>query len=232
MESDVTQSAAFYKAWAWAETHKKHLLIGAVGILVAGLVAGFYVWQEEQKQITASEALSKVAVQTSTAGQPAAAEAYQKVAVDFAGTRAAERALLLAGARFFAEGKYSESEAQFQRFLSEYRASEFSGQAALGVAASLEAQGKTEEAIKAYRDISERRSNESVMSQAKLSLGRLYEAQGSLAQARDTYEQLARSDFSAIGQQAGMHLQSLLSRNPELSEPVSVPTNAPVINLN
>ncbi|MBC8094649.1 MAG: tetratricopeptide repeat protein [Akkermansiaceae bacterium] len=237
MESDVTQSAVLFKTWAWAEAHKKHLLLGAAGVLVAGIVAGFYLYQQEQKQTAASQALSKIASQSSLTGKAAEPEAFLKVASEYANTGGGERALLVAGARFFAEGKYSDAQAQFQKFLGQYAGSDFAGQAALGVAASLEAQGKTDEAVKAYKDISERRSNDLVAPQARLALGRIYESQGKWNEARDTYQQLARAEFGSIGQEAGMNLQSLMLKHPELVQapaPAPAPvasSNAPVLNL-
>ncbi|MGN6554948.1 MAG: YfgM family protein [Verrucomicrobiota bacterium] len=230
MESDITQSAAFYKSWAWAEAHKKQLILGVAALVVVGCAVGLFVWQQNQKQVSASEALTKIATQSSAAGKPAPAETFLKVAADYPKTDAGARALLIAGARFFADGKYAEAQAQFQKFLSENQGSDFSDQAQIGVAASLEAQGKTAEAIKAYKDIAERHSTDSVAPQAKLALGRLYEAQGNLTSARDYYEQTARSDYGIIGQEAGMHLEELLAKNPALAQPRSGSTNAPVLN--
>ena len=226
MESDVTQSAIFYKSWAWAEAHKKQLLLGTVSVLVVGFAAGFFIWREGEKEVSASQALTKIAVQSTAAGQAAAPEAYVKIASEYPKTAAAARALLVAGARYFADAKYPEAQAQFQRFLSEYPSSDFSGQAVLGIAACLEAQGKTPEAIKAYKDIAERRSSDAVAPQARLSLGRLYVAQGNLSQAKETYEQLARSDSGEMSREAGMLLQELLTKNPSLVQPAPAPANA------
>ncbi|HLP77190.1 MAG TPA: tetratricopeptide repeat protein [Candidatus Paceibacterota bacterium] len=231
MESDVTQSAVFFKTWAWAEAHRKQIGLGAAGVLVVGIGIGFFVWQQDQKQTAASQALSQIGSQSALTGKAAEPQAFVKVASEYPKTGGGERALLIAGTRFFSEGKYPEAQAQFQKFLSEYPNSDFTGQAALGIAASLEAQGKTPEAVKAYKDISDRRSNDVVAPQARLSLGRLYEAQGNLAQAKDTYEQLVRAEYGQFGQEAGMHLQELLTKNPSLVQPPVSSSNAPVLNL-
>jgi TolA-binding protein len=231
MESDVTQSAAFYKTWAWVDAHRKQVLLGVGAVLIVGCGAGVFIWAQKQKQITASEALSRITIQNSVTGKPAAPEAYRKIADDYAGTSAGERALLMAGSRFFNDGKYAEAQAQFQEFLSRYQSSEFIGQALIGVAAALEAQGKTPEAIKAYKDIVDRHSTSSVMPQARLALGRLYEGQGNLTQAREVYQQLARPDYGSIGQEAAMRLQTLLTQNPALTQPAAPSNNIPVLNL-
>jgi predicted negative regulator of RcsB-dependent stress response len=235
MESDVTQSAAFYKTWAWVETHKKQLMIGAAGVLVVGLGVGFYIYQQNEKQAAASMALSRVASQSSTTGQAAAPEAFQKIAAEYPGTGGGERASLVAGVRLFDLAKYSEAATQFQKFLSEYPNSDFTGQALLGIAASLEAQGKTAEALKAYKDVTERRPSDSVVPQAKLAIARLNEASGNLAQARDTYEQIARPEFGSIGQVAAAAFEALVAKHPELAQKAgstnALVSPAPVINL-
>jgi TolA-binding protein len=228
MESDVTQSAAFFKAWAWAEAHRKQLLMGLAGAAVVGVVVGFYISQKHQKQVSASEALSLATSQAMVTGKPAAPGEFQKVAADHAGTSAAERALLLAGGRFFAEGKYAEAQAEFQKFSRAHPGSEFAGIAALGAANALEASGKTDEAIKAYKEITERRSTDPVMPQAKLALARLYQAQGNLTQARDTYRQLAQTGMGSATQEAMLQLQLLMRKHPELME-TAAPTQAPMI---
>jgi hypothetical protein len=59
-----------------------------------------------------------------------------------------------------------------------------------------------------------------------LALGRLYAGQANLKMARETYEQLARSDFGSIGQEAAMYLEELLREHPELAMPEPSQTNA------
>ncbi|HEU5123851.1 MAG TPA: tetratricopeptide repeat protein [Verrucomicrobiae bacterium] len=225
MESDVTQSAAFYKTWAWAEANKNLLVIAAAGILVVGCGIGLYVWQHNEKESSASQALSHVATQTSLTGHTAPPEAFLKVASQYPNTAGGERALLMGAGQLFVEGKYAEAQEQFQKFLNEHRSSDLAGQAALGVATSLEAQGKTADAIKAYKDITEHRASDPITPRARLALGRLYEAQGELTQARDAYQQLARAEFGGIGQEANLHLQQLLLKNPALAQPPVTATN-------
>ncbi|HYG21776.1 MAG TPA: tetratricopeptide repeat protein [Verrucomicrobiae bacterium] len=241
MESDVTQSAAFFRAWAWAESHRKQILWTVGGLLIAGCVAGFYLSQKHQKQVSASEALSRISSQSALTGKPAAPDAFQRIASEFPGTSAGERALLIGAARFFAESQFTQAETEFRRFLREHPGSDFAGAASLGVAASLEAQGKTDEALKAYKEITERRTTDPVMPSAKLSLARLYEAQGNLTQAQETYRQMARPEYGSLAQEAMMQLQMMMRRHPELNQPVTPPeatsgaggtgTNGPVLQL-
>ena len=228
MESDVTQSAWFYKSWAWFETHKKQVAWIVAALLLFGFIAGFMSWRNNEKQVSASEELSLV-IASAAPGQPPTAEAYLKVAADHPDTAAAARALMLGASRLFVEGKFSEAQAQFETYLRLYGGTDLAGQAHLGVAASLEALGRTNEALAAYKQVAERRANEVVGPQARLALGRLYNMQGNPKLARDTFQQLARSDFGAVGQEAAMYLDEILRQNPELALPVAAPANAPAM---
>jgi hypothetical protein len=57
MESDVTQSALFYKLWAWGEKNKKQLLCGIVAVVVVGLGIAFWLVHQNEKQNDANDAL-------------------------------------------------------------------------------------------------------------------------------------------------------------------------------
>ena len=72
------------------------------------------------------------------------ADLYLKIAADYQGTSAGQRALLQGAAMLFAAGRYADAQTQFQKFLDAYPDSFFAAQAALGVATSLDAQGKTD----------------------------------------------------------------------------------------
>lgn len=229
MESDVTQSVLFYRVWEWVETHRKQLIWGIAVFAVVGFGLGYFFWHQTQSEVAANEALAKLTSPVNPGAR--SATAFVKVATDFPHTDAGGRALLLAGAQYFAEGKYSEAQAQFDRYLREYRNGPFGGQASLGRAACLEWQGKVNEAVTAYKDIAERHPSDNVAPQARLALGRLYEGLGRYDLARLSYEQLARPG-SVIGMEAGVRLEALLRKHPApLPEAPSTPTNPPVIKL-
>jgi tetratricopeptide (TPR) repeat protein len=232
MESDITQSALFYRLWEWAETHRKQLIWGTAVIAVAGFGIGFFFWNQGQTEGAANDSLSKLtspaAANTSTPAD------FVKVASEYPRTEAGGRALLLAGARFFAEEKFTDAQAQFDRYLHDYRNGVFAGQASLGRAACLEAAGKATDAITAYKDIADHHPTDNVAPQARLALGRLYESQGNYDLARQSYEPIARPD-SLIGSEAAVRLEELINRNPS-PRPVPgparrVPTNPPALNL-
>ncbi len=229
MASETTESAVIYKLWAWAEVHKKQLLWGTIVVVVVGFGAGFLLWRQNERERSASQALSQAIM---SAGQDSAPpDALLKVAADYPNTEGGGRALLLAGGALFVNGKYAEAQAQFDRYLTEYRTGPFTGQAALGKASCLEAMGKVSDAIAAYKVVAERAAD-SVAAQAKLALGRLYEAQGDLNQARSYYNQIDRPDlFGTIGTVAGMRLEQLAIEHPVVAPAGPTPTNAPVFNF-
>ena len=219
MPTEVAQLPLSHRLWAWFETNKKQAIWGTVSVIGLGLIIWFVIWQQGEKEINASEALASVSTpQTGSAGaRPGAADAFLKIAATYPKSSAGARALLLAAGSLFVEGKYPEAKAQFERFTREHRESPFMGQALLGVAASLDAQGKTNEAVTAYKDLVDHHPGESVIPQAKFALARLYEAQNKLELARSLYEELNRNEpYGSLGSEAGMRLEELLAKNPNL----------------
>ena len=108
---------------------------------------------------------------------PGVFDALQKVAKDYEGTKAAERALLTSAGVLFTEKKYADAEAQFAQLTRAYPDTVWAAEATLGVASSLDAQGKTPEAISKYEEIRRRFASSAIIDDAKLALARLYEEQ-------------------------------------------------------
>ncbi|HEY3914851.1 MAG TPA: tetratricopeptide repeat protein, partial [Verrucomicrobiae bacterium] len=233
MESDVTQSALFYKLWAWGDKNKKQLLWGLVAFLVLGIGIAFWLAHQTEKQTDANDALSKFTTRdfSSTAAEPTP-EDFLKVASDYPDTDAGQRALLLGAADLFAASKYDDAQGQFQRFLKDYGDSPFTAQAAMGVATCFDALGKTNDAISAYQGIVDRYQNQNVVPQAKLALARLLEAQGKFAEARSNLEDIMRTYPGTVSSEAASHLQELNAAHPEL-EATNQPAAAtkPTLNL-
>jgi predicted negative regulator of RcsB-dependent stress response len=229
MESDATQFAIFYKLWAWSEAHKKQLLWGAIAVIVAGLGITFWVLQQDAKQNNANDALSKVSAHGLSANS---VDALLKVVSDYSGTPAAERAALLAASELFMAGKYTDAQAQFQKYLKDYAESPFIPQAALGVAACLDAQGKTNEAITAYQNVADRYGNENVVPQAKFAKARLLEAQGKLQEARNLYADLNNTvRYGSIAEESAFRMEELTAAHPELAPTNPPPAAMPPINV-
>jgi TolA-binding protein len=231
MPSNVAELPLSHKIWAWFEANKKQAIYGAVAVLVLGLVVWFILWQRDEKQIAAGDALSNVAAgQLEGAGvRGSAPEAYLKVAAEYPNSQAGARAVLMAASGFFTEAKYVDAQAQFERFRREYPGSVFVGQALLGIASCLEAEGKTEQAIAAYRELITRHPNETVTPEAKFALAALYEAQNKPEQARELYEEVERAaPMTSFGNEAGLRVEELNARFPAQVTVSPVVTNAPM----
>lgn len=231
MDSDVTDSAAFYKFVDWAAAHRKQLVIGLVVVVVVGLGVSFYLVHQNQLQVDANAALSKLMVRTSATEPEPTPEAFLKVAADYPNTDAAQRAQLMAASRFFSDGKYDEARGQFQRFLEAHSESPFAGEAALGVAACLDAQGKTDEAVIAYRNVIDHYQSPNVWPQAKLAMARLLEMQRKFSEAEMQLEDVARTypPQAPVSMDARQRLEELVTAHPELM-PTNPPPENPVVS--
>jgi predicted negative regulator of RcsB-dependent stress response len=232
MESDVTESALFYKLWAWGDKNKKQLLWGLIALVVVGMGIAFWLAHQSEMQNDANDALSKLTNRGFSASTPEPTpEALLKLAADYPNTDAAQRSLLLGAAALFDAGKYDEAQAQFQKFLKDYSDSPLVGQAALGAAACLDAQGKTNDAASAYQSVIDRYPNQNVVPQARLSLARLLEAQGKIKEARNNLEEILHTSSGTIGSEAAAHLQELNTAHPEVTA-TNASSSSPVPSLN
>jgi TolA-binding protein len=221
------QSDNFLRFLAWAQTNQKRLLLW--GTIIVLVIAGtiFFIYQQRQKEIRASRALSNVRVPQagSTILPPGTAEAYLKVAKEHANTRAGARALLQGGATLFSDGKYAEAQKTFEQFVRDYPESEWIAQAHYGIASSLDVQGKAADATAKFEEIRRRFANDPVIEEVKLALGRLYEQQNKPEEAHKLYTDLLQgSPYSGIGSEAGMRKAELEEKFPRLAQ-----TNAPIL---
>lgn len=230
MQSDVVQLPLSHRLWAWFETNRKPTLIGILVAAVVGLIIWITVWHQQEKKVAAGDAVSDVAAMLMS-GTPRSqlANAYLKVAANYPNSSSGARALLLGASSLFAEGKFSEAQAQFEKFTREYHDTPFTGQALLGVAASLDAQGKADAAITAYKNLVDRHPSDVVVPQAKFALARLYEANGKPELAKDLFQDVERaSPFTSLGNEAGMRLEELIAKYPALAPAPPAPsTNIP-----
>jgi predicted negative regulator of RcsB-dependent stress response len=230
MESDVTQSALFYKTWAWADKNRKQILYGLIGLAVVGAILAFYLAHASEKRNDANNALSKLTAGSVVPNAPQPTpDALLKIASDYPGTEAAQRALLLAAGDLFAAGNYDAALTQFQNFVQKYNGSPLIAQAALGVASCYDALGKTNDAVSSYQSVADRYALQNVAPQAKLGLARLLEAQGKFKEARTQLEEVSRSYPGTISSEAVARLQELLAAHPELNAPVNPPASASVL---
>lgn len=222
----TTQSVSVYDLLAWLETNKKNLIIGFTAAVVVGFGIAAYRYSVDQKEMAASDALLKLkaALNTSENSPPPEASAFLKIAEEYRGTSAAERAVLLAATALFTENKFAEAQAQFARFLRDFGQSPFAATAAYGSAVTLEAEGKRDEALAAYQNLSVRYPNSSVLDDAKLAIARIYEAKNQPEQAYRIYDELVKGGVMGSAASEAMTRKSdLLAKHPEYGK-----TNAPV----
>jgi predicted negative regulator of RcsB-dependent stress response len=227
-EATQTQSVTIYDVLAWIETNKRALIIGFVAAVVIGFTIAIVRYRSEQREVAASDALLKLKATLSPAEGTAPAEpsAYLKVAQDFPGTAAAERAKYLAAAALFAQGNYTEAQNQFANFVREQPQSPFAATAAYGIATSLEAQGKTDEALAAYQNLAVRYPNASVLDEAKLAIARIHESKKQPEQALRVYDELTKGTaMGTAASEAASRRRTLLAAHPELAK-----TNAPAVS--
>jgi tetratricopeptide (TPR) repeat protein len=152
------------------------------------------------------------------------------VAADYPNTTGGARALLLAGTTLFEQGKYSQAQAEYEKFLQKHPDYQLANEAAVGLAASLEAQGKTPEAISRYEEIAKRHGAES--SQAKVSLARLYLTQNKTDTALKLYDDVIKDGRqSSWGYEAELERETLLTQHPELKKQPAPPQIAPTASL-
>jgi len=217
MESDLTESALFYKLWAWRDKNRKQLLYGLVALVIGGLIVAFWFAHGNEKQKDANSALAALTSRNvgAASGAPTA-DAFLKVNSDYPDTDAGQRALLLAAGDLFAAGKYDDAMAEFNKFLKDYNSSPLAAQAALGVASCYDASGKTNDAVSGYQGVLDRYPSQNVVAQAKLRLGILLEAQGKYRDARNQFEDLARNfPQTMIASEGISRLQELDAAHPE-----------------
>ncbi len=226
MESNVAQLPLADRLWDWFETYKRQIALVAAILVVAGLAVWFIIWQRETKQFDAGAALSQVSAPELQGGGRADAEAYLKVAREYPNSMAGARALLLAASSLFDQNKYSEAQALFERFVREYQGNPLMGEALFGIASCLDAERKADQAATAYKDLITRHPNESFVPQAKFALAQIYEAQNKPEQARDLYQDIERAvPFTSLGNEAGVRMEELVAKYPNLQPPPPAPTS-------
>ncbi len=197
-------------------------------LALAGLVAWFFVWRHGEKEAAAGEALSSVEAAQVSVGPNASVERLLKVTAQYPRAKAGRQALLMAAGTLFAEGKYQEAQAQFDRFVRQYHDSPFMPQALLGIATCLEAAGKTDQAVTSYKDLIARHPSETFIPQAKFALARLYALQNKPELAKDLFEEVERSGDPFFAPEAGMRVEELIAKYPKLAPPPPAAAAMPV----
>lgn len=236
------READIYDVLAWLEVNKKQVAIVAGVLVLIGFGISTIHYFKQQKEEKASGALLalKPTLTPQTNVPPPQASALLKVAEEYPGTSAAERARILAATAFFTEGKYAESEKEFGQFVKDHPDSPWVAEAQYGVATSQEAQNKMGEAQTSYQTVATGYATSSLADDARLALARIYEEQKKPDQALRIYNELTTPRPG--GQPGEMRnaaafekKEALLRAHPELNTNLTArplpaivaPTNAP-----
>lgn len=222
MSENILESGKLYELWAWYEVHRKKINTWAVIIVAIGVAIAYAVWSAGQKQLNASTALFQLGepVRVIAEGEVPATDLL-KVAEQYAGTAAAEQALLEAGVAYFTTAEYQKALDTFNRFEQEYPGSSFEGIAVYGSAVSLDGLGKDDEAIELYQKIAG--TYPMMAEQAKMGMGAIYESKGDLEKAMATYRDITTTSRGGWYRNAYMRIQALELAHPELKEKPATP---------
>ncbi len=230
MQPEKQESTWIYEAWAWAELHRRQLVLGAVGVLL--LIVGGYVffWFRGQNELQANHALLALtpagrAEEKSGPGH----EAFVQLAARYGSSQTAVRALLLAAGELYQAGKYAEARTRFEEVVVRDDTGLLAPMAALGVATCLDAEDKVDAAMTAYRQVIAKYPDDPVSGRARLALAALHEARGEFAEALKIYDSL-QADRTAgrAAMEASVKRETLLRQHPELA-PTTAPAAPPVI---
>jgi tetratricopeptide (TPR) repeat protein len=205
---------------AWVEVNKKRLAIGGAAMIVLIAVVALVVQQQARREINASRALSDIRIPANPAlpAQSGTAEALLKLADEYAGTKAAARALLISASVLYSEKRYDDAQKRYEKLLKDYPACPWVADANLGIAASLDAQGKSTDAISKFEEIRRRFATSPAAEEAKLSLARLYEGQRPEDAFRLYDEVTKNSPGTSLAAEAAFRKEELERKHPELAK--------------
>jgi predicted negative regulator of RcsB-dependent stress response len=214
METQDASAEFMFKFWPWLEANRKRLIIAAVVLVLAFFTWFFISTQHQQKEVAAGQAYTQFLLNQPPASAPQqVADGYLKIANDYSGTLAGQRARLQAAATLFEAGHYADAQTQFQNFLTSEGGSSLASQAQSGLAASLEAQGKLDEALAAYRKVVTAYPDSTDVIMAKFAQGRVLELQGKLKDAVAAYQDVTKSPLAgSLGSEAAQRASQIQTK--------------------
>ncbi len=214
MQTQDASADFLIKFWPWFEANRQRLVIATVAAVAVFFIWYFITTQKEQKAVAAGQAYTQLELAmppNSTVQQ--VADAYLKIASDYPGTIAGQRAQLQAAALFFGAARYADAQTVFQQFLGANNGSSLAASAQFGVAASLAAQSKLDDAAAAYRAVIGNYADSAEALPAKFSLAQLLEAQGKLTEATSYYNEVMRSQVAgSLAQEAAERLAQIQTK--------------------
>lgn len=199
----------------WMADYGRPALIGlAVAVVV---MLGISIWRN-QKESKAAEAVQALF-------QGRSPEEFQQMASTDPEAVTAPMALATAAAEFYAQNRYDEALAAYQRFLSLYPGHMLAPDATVGVAASFEAQDDFTSAAEAYEAFAAANADSSLRPQAVMGAARCREQLGDFDEARALYEDFiaANPDSTWLPQaESGLLFLKKAERAKDLPAPAPV----------
>lgn len=226
MQSQDAAATFFFKLWLQIEANKNRIITVTGVVLAIVAIILFISWRHQQNRIDAGDALTQMLVSMPPNTDPAQLSgSYLAIANDYDGTPSGARALLEGAAELFTQGKYTDAQGYFQRYLDEHPDSDFSGMASLGVARCQESEGKISDAEGTYQHIIQDSGDQQSVNQARFSLARLNMQQGKYQEAAQGFQQVIQEDpYGMLGNLARenmIELQAKLPRQAPASPPSS-----------
>jgi TolA-binding protein len=229
MQSQDATDTFLIKWWPQIEANKNRILSVAGGVAAVIVIGAFVSLRHQQNQVAAGEAVTQAIITLQANSNPSQiSDTFLGIADEYRNTPAGERSLLEGAAALFTEGKYSDAQAYFQRYLQAHPDDDFSGLAALGVAKSLEAQGKLNDAAGAYQHVIQDFPDAQAVNDAKFSLARVDLQQQHYADAMNLFQDVAKSDpYGTLGNEAAQYVYNLQSKVP--ASAATTPATSPMV---
>ena len=232
MQTQDAPAEIIFKLWPWLEANKNRLIGALAAILLVAGILFFISSHRAQLEVDAGQALTLLLVSpTVNADAGQTADAFAKLAAQYPGTAAGQRAQLQGAAVMFGAGRYADAQAQFQKFLDGTSTGPLAATAQLGVAACLEAQNKLDPATAAYQRVASGFAGSPSVVPAEFALGRIAEQQNKPADAVKHYETVARvsmgGSLAQEAQQRAFEIKAKTAAAPKSAVTLSPAATAP-----
>src|SRR5579862_2123187 len=123
MDVETTQSAdTLYRLVTWLHANRKRLLIGLAAVALVALVSALASWRKSAAESDADAQLLDIpgVVGLAARSAPASPAPLLDLAQQYPHTAGGEYALLLGAEKLFMQGKYTESQQEFSKFLNDH----------------------------------------------------------------------------------------------------------------
>jgi len=215
--AEPSRPISFFHPEVFWTLHKQKIVLGAGAAILILLCGSIYFgWQALQTQ-NAEKAYSVAQ----------SIEAWQGVIRQFPNSVAAGNAHLRIATRLREDGKYSESDANYETFIRQFPKHPLAVNGYMGVATNAELEKNLDKALEHYRKVTTSFGNSFQAPMALYNEARITAAQGRLTEAQSLYESVVQrfpqSTFAGIASHEAGNLADRLSAEAK-SPPVEQPS--------